>query len=297
MQYDIRESPSHLVQEEIDDLDYPMTEPPQVIYSGQDFDVEGLVRRLDRGDIIIPRFGETNDDIETAGYQRGFVWTKSQMDRFVESLLLGFPVPGIFLVKQSDKRMLVLDGQQRLTTLQMFYNGIYKERKFRLEKVADEFKGMSYDDLAASLRRELDNTYIQATIVTAQPDADQLSAIYQIFERLNSGGTRLTAHEIRIALYAGPIVDYLEQLNLDGAWRHLYGSKNLRVRDQELITRILALFVNSDNYSKPLKSFLNTFMEENSPLINAETRDAGTLTAPDGFRTREAKPETPTAGK
>ncbi len=55
----------------------------------------------------------------------GFVWRKPQMDRFIESLLLGFPIPGIMLVEQSDKRYLVLDGQQRIKTLAAFKKGLH----------------------------------------------------------------------------------------------------------------------------------------------------------------------------
>src|SRR5215203_3993397 len=57
-----------------------------VSYSGTDFDVEGLVRRLNRGDIVIPTFGHDVEDIETARFQRSFVWRRPQMDKFIESL-------------------------------------------------------------------------------------------------------------------------------------------------------------------------------------------------------------------
>ena len=66
------------------------------------------------------------------------------MDRFIESLLLEYPIPGIFLVRQADKRYLVLDGQQRLSTLAAFYSGFHDRREFALHNVADEFKGLTY---------------------------------------------------------------------------------------------------------------------------------------------------------
>ncbi len=244
---------------------------------GQDFDVEGLVRRLDRGDIVVPSFGDVSEDIETAGFQRGFVWNRSQMDRFIESLLMGYPIPGIFLVRQGDGKMLVLDGQQRLRTLQHFYRGTFNDKTFRLSSVAERFKGLSYNELSDEMRRSIDNTFIQATIVTAKPDADNMDAIYQIFERLNSGGTQLTAHEIRVALFAGPIIDYLEDLNRDQAWRALYGKKNARIRDQELVARILAMFIDGEHYARPLKTFLNSFLDRNRRNVLDETRKAGTL--------------------
>lgn len=263
--------------EEREDLDYPANAPARVTYSGQDFDIHGLVRRLDAGDIVVPQFGKRDDEIETAGFQRGFVWNRPQMDRFIESLLLGFPIPGIFLVKQADGRMLVLDGQQRLRTLQYFYSRMYKDRTYRLRYVANDFEDLSYDMLEESQRRQLDNSFIQATIVTVQPDPGNMEAVYQIFERLNSGGTQLTAHEIRVALYAGPIIDYLEELNVSKSWRSLYGSKNQRIRDQELVARIIALYLDWENYSRPLKSFLNSLMAKNRQQVLTETKEAGEL--------------------
>src|SRR5438270_12857802 len=68
---------------------------------GADYPVDSLITRLDEGDIVIPRFDpEESVDEGIEGFQRDFVWKKSQMDKFIESLLLGLPVPGIFLVKQ-----------------------------------------------------------------------------------------------------------------------------------------------------------------------------------------------------
>lgn len=237
-----------------------------VSYQGTDFDAEGLVRRLAREDIVIPSFGHGDDEVELAAFQRSFVWTRPQMDRFIESLLLGFPVPGIMLVQQTDKRYLVLDGQQRLRTLHAFYDGMHRKREFSLDNVAGEFKGLTYRTLSAEQRRTLDNSFIQATIVKTDGSAESRESVYQIFERLNSGGTQLTPHEIRIALYPGQFVDFLGELNQIQAWRNIYGSVSPRVRDHELLLRVVALYVSSEEYFRPLKRFLNTFLGRHRSL-------------------------------
>lgn len=88
---------------------------------GADFPVDGLVKRLTTGDIQIPIIGAAvGPETETGGFQRQFVWSKLQADRFIESLLLGLPVPGVFLVREPSGVLLVLDGHQRLKTLQGF---------------------------------------------------------------------------------------------------------------------------------------------------------------------------------
>lgn len=250
---------SELVSADLEELEEPDPRPEKVAYSGSDFDVEGLVRRLGRGDIVIPSFGQGDLTIETAGFQRSFVWKRSQMDRFIESLLLGYPIPGIFLVQQADRRYLVLDGQQRLTTLTDFYGGTHNGEPFSLQNVGLEFRDLTYATLTSEQRRQLDNTFLQATIVQTDGSRPSLEAVYQIFERLNSGGTQLTAHEIRVALYAGPLIEFLTELNLDPNWRALYGPISPRLRDQEIVLRAMALYVSPGTYSRPLKKYLNDF--------------------------------------
>lgn len=266
----------------LDDLDLAELEEAsrdafKVAYSGQDFDVEGLVRRLNRGDMLVPQFGHADDRIESAGFQRNFVWSKPQMDRFVESLLLGYPIPSILLIKQPDNRYLILDGQQRLRTLQRFYEGQHRDRPFVLTNVADEFRGLSYATLSDSQRRAIDNTYIQATIVGTDGSVESQEAVYQIFERLNSGGTQLTSHEIRVALYAGPLIDLMHRLNQDKNWRSIYGDPSPRLRDQELVLRIIALYCDELRYMRPLKRFLNQFAAENRNATSEKVLEAAEL--------------------
>ncbi len=266
--------PEELVSQDLAELEAPDPHPEPVVYSGSDFDIEGLVRRLERDDIVIPTFGRDDaegpvvgeDQIETARFQRGFVWNRPQMDRFIESLLLGYPIPGIFLVQQADKRYLVLDGQQRLRTMADFYRGEHLGKPFALRNVGDEFRDLTYRGLPEDRRRALDNTFIQATIVKTDGSAASLDAVYQVFERLNSGGTQLTPHEIRVALYAGPLIEYLTRLNASPSWRALYGPESPRLRDQELILRVVALYISPGTYHRPLKKYLNDFVADHRNL-------------------------------
>jgi len=258
-----------------DDFDPEEIEPPREVeaisYFGTDFDVHGLVRRLNQSDVRIPSFDPVSDgESDLAGFQRKFVWKRLQMDRFIESLLLGFPVPDIFFVQQSDKSLLVLDGQQRLTTMQKFYAG-----NFALESVVDVFKGLTYQTLDDEQRRSLDNFFIHATVIRYTASPAGAESIYSIFERLNAGGTNLHPHEIRVALYNGPLVELLRDLNRIPSWRNLYGPANPRLKDQEQILRFIALYLNASGYQRPLKSFLNRFIFDNREM---KALDATVLT-------------------
>ncbi|MCS4531535.1 DUF262 domain-containing protein [Corynebacterium sp. ES2730-CONJ] len=267
--------PISLTHEEEEETSYSNGDPYEVSYYGQDFDAIGLVRRLDEREILIPRFDSDDEEVETEGFQRTFVWKKPQQDRFIESILLGYPIPNIFLVKQQEENFLVLDGQQRLITLQNFLPGEGGDgKKFKLENVSEQFKGKAYFDLEPRLQRKLKNSLIQAIILSTTPKAANHRAVYQIFERLNSGGTQLTAHEIRIASFPGKLVHFVAELNREEDWRNLYGQTSPRVRDHELVTRILAMFLDWESYARPLKGFLNKFMENG---LTPEVEKAGSL--------------------
>jgi len=230
---------------------------------GADYDVDGLVKRLNRGDIKIPSF------------QRGFVWPLKQASRFIESLLLGLPVPGIFLSKEAEtNKLLVIDGQQRLTTLQAFYSGIFPstKREFSLIDVQAGFEGKTYKTLEDEHRRVLENSIIHATVVRQTDPADGGSGIYKIFERLNSSGMLLSPQEIRTAIYGGSLSDLLTELNKNADWRALFGPVNKRMRDQELILRFFALAQPAEPYSRPMKTFLNNFMNAKREMPVAECK-------------------------
>ena len=222
---------------------------------GADFDVEGLVRRLNRGDILIPAF------------QRNYVWSQRAASRFIESLLLGLPVPGIFLAREPDSnKQLVIDGQQRLKTLQFFYEGSFHprpgdptRRRFSLIDVQPPFEGLTYDTLEEADRLRLNDSLIHATIVRQESPLDNDTSIYHIFDRLNSSGVRLTPQEIRTAVHQGALIDLVKELNEYPNWRTLYGARSARLKDQELILRFLALYLDSDRYQRPMNEFLNKF--------------------------------------
>jgi hypothetical protein len=239
------------------------------------------VKRIENDDIVVPSFGDADASADEPGFQREFVWSKVQADRFIESLLLGFPVPGIFLVQAEEGVLLVLDGQQRLRTLQSFYKGVFREKRFKLQSVQEDFRGLTYDDLAPDARRRLDNSIIHATIVRQETPSDDQSGIYKIFERLNTGGTLLQPQEIRVALYAGPLIVLLRDLNQNSQWRDLTGKQSIRLKDQELILRFFALRSSGDKYAAPMKEFLNRYAGGNRTLNRedeAELRSAFELT-------------------
>lgn len=233
----------------------------QITSYGADYPVSSLVEKLRKRTVFVPE------------YQRGYVWNRRRASRFVESLLLGLPVPGIFLTKDGDsQQLLIVDGQQRLKTLLYFYDGVFKPEasEFSLslstpssDEPGSPYEGLTYEALRSADQLRLDDSIIHATIIRQDaPDVDELSATYDIFERLNTETDQLRPQEIRTCVYHGRFVGFLSMLNELSAWRTLFGRArpDKRMRDQELLLRFLALFSAGQDYRKPMKKFLNTFM-------------------------------------
>jgi Protein of unknown function DUF262 len=229
---------------------------------GADYPVDGLVKRIRDGAIYVPKF------------QREFVWEVKDASRFVESLLLGLPVPSIFLSKEPDTgKMLVVDGQQRLLSLTYFYDGKWLPtgKEFHLKGVQPEFEGRTYSTLRDEDRRQLDDAILHAIIFKQDEPSDDESGVYEVFQRLNTGGKKLTPQEVRSAVHhSGRFRDLLAELNEYAPWREIYGHEDPRMRDQELILRFLALFYEGDNYQKPMVTFLNTYMGKNKNMADQD---------------------------
>ena len=255
-------------EQRVEDVD-PESEDEELefVYSitsyGADYPVDGLVRRVESGDIAVPEF------------QRKFIWPRPRIERFIESLLLGLPVPGIFLAREEESnRLLVIDGQQRLRTLAAFYKGVLRGKEFRLSKgVQSQFVDRTYETLEPEDRRRLDDSIIHATVIKQDVPSDDQSSVYFIFERLNTGGTLLQPQEIRAAIYPGRFSELLHKINDLQAWRDVFGPPSPRLKDQELILRFFAFGHNATNYKRPMKEFLNEFMgtHRRLRLLNADS--------------------------
>jgi uncharacterized protein with ParB-like and HNH nuclease domain len=185
-------------------------------------------------------------------FQRRFVWSQSHASRFIESLLMGLPVPGIFLYREAGtNKHLVIDGQQRLRSLQSFYSGHFGEKKFRLTSVRDPWAGKTYEELDPADQLKLDDSIVHATIFTQDEPADVLDSIYFVFERINSGGIRLSPQEIRNCINAGPFIHLVQELNKNTHWRNVFGApENKRAKDEELVVRFFAMLEARDAYSR-----------------------------------------------
>jgi len=223
----------------------------EIISYPADYTLEVLHSKSRHQDLLIPRF------------QRGFVWTHVQASRLIESFLMGLPVPGIFLYKERSQKNLVVDGQQRLQSVFSFFEEELPDgRVFYLKGVNKRWEGKSWPQLGEDDQLRLKDCVLRATVVQ-QVHPHDMTSVYHLFERLNTGGTTLTPQEVRNCVYHGPFNDFIIELNTDPGWRHILGSPtpDKRMRDIELIVRLLSLAEDYKGYAKPMKDFMSGFMK------------------------------------
>ena len=252
----------------VDDAEAEVLDDKNILYDintyGTDFPVDGLVRRFENRDIYKPNF------------QRNFVWTHKQASMFIESILLGLPIPSVFLYREEETRKhIIIDGLQRLTSLHAFHTGIYPgtDKEFALKHVRADFIDSTFKSLNPEHRRRFEDSTIHAFIIQQFSPHDNKSSVYHIFERLNSYGTPLRPQEMRATICHGKFQDLLEEINKSNEhWREIYGQEDKRAKDHELILRFLALANSRKNYRKPMKEFLNNFMFKHRNLSDSTAK-------------------------
>jgi hypothetical protein len=235
---------------EEDDENNGIVAPYQISFFPADFTLSGYQDRQKSGQLVVPPF------------QRNYVWDLVKASRLIESFLLGLPVPGVFLYKEKKtNRLQVIDGQQRITSALRYFAGAFDDKVFRLRGVHDRWEGRTFEELEEADRFQLQDTVLRATVVQQLDPADD-SSVYHVFERLNTGGVNLNPMEVRKCVYFGPYFQALEELNEYEGWRRIIGkpATDKRLRDVELVLRVLAFGYDSDKYEKPMKQFLNSHM-------------------------------------
>ncbi|MEZ7744261.1 DUF262 domain-containing protein [Gemella sanguinis] len=220
-------------------------------------------------------------DLEKPELQRKYVWTKKEASKFIDSILLGLPVPSIFLAKTKDDKRLIVDGYQRIMTVYDYMEGIFSGDKkvFKLSNTEDinsAWRGKAFNELTDIQKRRIRTSPIHA-IVFEQKSPSNDTGMYQIFERINTGGRTLKPQEIRNCVYHGDFNRLLFELNKDETWRTVLDSKDedSRMADVELILRFFAF---SDIISRNeinqnqiiLSKFLNEYMGDNSTLSKSQ---------------------------
>lgn len=244
-----------LFEAEADDLENVETEDDFGAEQGQfrdlslsasDWTVETLYGQIQKGNVDL-----------TPSFQRRDVWDSKKKSAFIESLMLGIPVPQIVIAQKKDERgkYTVLDGKQRLLSIKGFYDTEYALSGLNVLK---ELNGGRYGGLTDYWKDALDNSTVRAVRIAGWKSD---SVLYTIFHRLNTGSVSLSLQELRSALFPGQFTQFAAEFtNADYTFAKLLNQKDepdFRMRDVELLTRYSGLVRYPELFGGSLKSFLD----------------------------------------
>lgn len=225
--------------------------------TGTDWTTETVLIQLAKGNIELnPRF------------QRRDAWERKRKSLFIESLILGLPVPQIVLAERKDARgkYIVLDGKQRLLCLRQFVaasdDQVFKQFKLGGLEIRPDLDGRSFSELKEDLHFRDDLAAFEnqpiRTVVVRNWKSESL--LFHIFLRLNRGSKPLSPQELRQALHPGPFLDFADEFSVSSrAIREILGisEPDFRMRDVELIIRYFSFRHRLQDYRGNLKDFLD----------------------------------------
>lgn len=216
-------------------------ESKTVFTDKKDYTLSTIKEMFDDGDIV------TDPD-----YQRDFIYTEKQSSKLIESMLMGIPIPTIYLCQENDGTWSVIDGQQRITSFVRFM-----KNEFALTGLTQltDLNGLCFKDMDKEIKKELKHSSLRAICILKE--SQELK--YEIFARLNQGAVKLKPQELRNCIYRGSYNQMLVELAKNKYLPYLFKDKNDRMQYQERILRFFALR-NFTDYKSSMLQTMNGYM-------------------------------------
>lgn len=195
-------------------------------------------------------------------FQRNYVWDNEKASKLIETILLSFPIPSIYLFEK-EGNYVVIDGQQRLTSIKNFLNNL-----FPLKGLShyEQFNGLYYKELPQSIQNTVLNYILNLVIIKNVEDE---KIIFDIFERFNTGGVHLNAQEIRNCIHNGPYTELIRELaNYNNFSTFFNNCKIDRMEKEEYVLRFLALYEDFAHYNGNMAEFLDNYLTKKNEITN-----------------------------
>jgi hypothetical protein len=205
-------------------------------------------------------------------YQRQFRWDNVKRSHLVESVILGVPVPSLFMAANRNGTWELVDGVQRLSTLIQFAGTPAARSKLNLAEPLvleglqklSEFNGLRFEDIPDSIQLHFKNRPIK--VITLSDKSDMIVR-FDLFERLNTGGVALTNQEIRACIYRGSFNSFLETMAASAEFRSVVRLTDTQERDgtrEEYVLRFFAFLHRYKQFEHSVVEFLNGYMDDAS---------------------------------
>jgi len=276
--FDNNEEENRIGQENEDDiLSFDKDSLSEAVLWATDWTTETVISQLKKKNIEL-----------SPSFQRRDAWGEDRKSGFIESIILGLPIPQIILAERKDKKgsYLVIDGKQRLLSLRQFCvtepDDEFTALKLKNLAILQSLNNKTYQNIKtepelADFHTAFENQSIRTVIIKNWPNQDFL---YTVFLRLNTGSLPLSPQELRQALNPGPFTSYADEYSIESAGikKALKLKKpDYRMRDVEIVVRYFAFKNHLENYNGKLKEFLdntcetlNTEWEKDSSRIKAQ---------------------------
>jgi hypothetical protein len=235
-------------------------EQREVDYQTKEFTVELLVHKYSEG------MEDDENEIFIPAYQREFVWDTKRQSKFIESVMLGLPIPYIFIaslakdISQDEGRAEIVDGSQRIRTLHAYIND--QLILTNLEKLS-ALNGFRFTDLELSRQRKFKRQPIRVIELSEKAD-EQVRR--DIFERINTGSEELRAMEKRKGIFSGPFYEFIGDCAQNSLFDELCPISYVKQRREEAEEMVLRYFAYADryeNFSHSVVGFMNLYLKEN----------------------------------
>ena len=230
----------------------------EVRYDQRDFTIDYIVKEYATGLFFIPP------------YQREFVWDLKRQCRFIESVILGLPIPFMFVADLDDGRLEIVDGAQRIQSLESFINGDLQLKG--LEQLAT-LNGKFFSDLPESQRRKFGTKALRIIVLE---DSTSLATRQEIFNRINTSALRAKGAETRRGAFAGPFADFIKKCAANSRFLALCPISKMsldRREDEELVLRFFAYSDQYKEFSHDVEKFLGKYQATHQKTFDKKTME------------------------
>ncbi|HEY8746606.1 MAG TPA: DUF262 domain-containing protein [Tepidisphaeraceae bacterium] len=222
-------------------------------YDTREYPVEVLVQKY------LTRLDEEDNDLFVPDYQREHTWPEEQQSKFIESVLIGLPIPYLFVADIPDKegRLEIVDGSQRIRTLADFIGN--KLQLSGLKKLS-ALNGFRFKDLPISRQRRFNRHTLRMIELTENADEEVRR---DIFERINTGSQALTDMEVRWGMHDSPFLKFIRACSENPLFAKLAPLNDAAVKRrerQEFVLRFFAYLENYRKFDRKVVDFLNEYL-------------------------------------
>lgn len=219
-----------------------------------EYSVELLASKMKKGEFVVP------------AYQREYTWEHDRKSRFIESLVLGLPIPFLFFWEMPNGKLEIVDGSQRLRSIEEFVLGDLRLGELQSLTALSGFK---FSDLPESRQRKINNRSIRGIVLNEHADEQ---ARFDMFERINTGSKIANMAEVRRGALAGPFMDLIIELSILPKFIALapVSKKDVDEREyEELVARFFAYSDGLEGYKdRPSEFIFNYVKKMNSRAAN-----------------------------